>query len=124
MIASRFSINMHKLTEELGKNENSRLEVSENNECVRLVIANEASPLESEILQPQDKSKSESSFKWWIKVSLWCIISIVFLLAFFKWGVPFLFEKVIHINYIAIFSVYNYLLAVLLKIELVPVIYF
>ncbi|XP_022942997.1 uncharacterized protein LOC111447864 [Cucurbita moschata] len=86
---------MLKPTEELGKDENRRLEASENNEYVRLVVASEPSPLESEILQLHSKSKSESSFKWWIKVSLWCIIIIVFLLAFFKWGVPFLFEKVI-----------------------------
>ncbi|XP_023552047.1 uncharacterized protein LOC111809841 isoform X3 [Cucurbita pepo subsp. pepo] len=92
---SRLSINMHKSIEELGKNENSRHEACENNEYARLVIANEAGPLESEILQPQDKLKSKSPLKRWIKISLWCIVSIVFLLVFFKWGVPFLFEKVI-----------------------------
>ena len=106
IIANRLPINMLKPTEEVGKEENRRLEASENNEYVRLVIASEPSPLESEILQLHDKSKSESSFKWWIKVSLWCIIIIVFLLAFFKWGVPFLFEKVIPVNYIAISSLY------------------
>ncbi|KAG6577343.1 hypothetical protein SDJN03_24917, partial [Cucurbita argyrosperma subsp. sororia] len=86
---------MHKSIEELGKNEISRNEACENNEYARLVIANEAGPLESEILQPQDKLKSKSPLKRWIKISLWCIVSIVFLLVFFKWGVPFLFEKVI-----------------------------
>ena len=107
IIDSRLSINMHKSIEELGKNENSRHEACENNEYARLVIANEAGPLESEILQPQDKLKSKSPLKRWIKISLWCIVSIVFLLVFFKWGVPFLFEKVIPINYITIFSVYK-----------------
>lgn len=93
---------MLKSTEELGENVISRLETSENNEYVRLVIANETSPLESEILQPEAKLENRFSLKWWIKVSLWSIISIVFLLAFFKWGVPFLFEKVIPLNYSAI----------------------
>ncbi|XP_004133746.1 uncharacterized protein LOC101213801 [Cucumis sativus] len=86
---------MLKSTEELGENGSRRHETSENNEYVRLVIANETIPLELEILQPQEKSENTFSLKWWIKVSLWSIISIVFLLAFFKWGVPFLFEKVI-----------------------------
>ena len=95
---------MLKSTEELGENGSRRHETSENNEYVRLVIANETIPLELEILQPQEKSENTFSLKWWIKVSLWSIISIVFLLAFFKWGVPFLFEKVVPLNLHSLFS--------------------
>ncbi|GAB2284014.1 hypothetical protein Dimus_018497 [Dionaea muscipula] len=35
------------------------------------------------------------SLSWWIKAVIYCGLAVLFILAFFKWGVPFLFEKVL-----------------------------
>lgn len=66
--------------------------VREGSEYVRLVISDEPSTTEAESLQPQAPKKR--SYTWWIKAMTWCFSTIVVLLIFLKWGVPFLFEKV------------------------------
>ncbi|KAA8545345.1 hypothetical protein F0562_020129 [Nyssa sinensis] len=81
--------------EELGKHsENNGSQMREDSEYVRLVIPNEPSTAEIGILQPQSETKNKS-FRWWIKAIIWCFLTVIALLIFFKWGVPFLFEKVL-----------------------------
>ncbi|XP_062173906.1 uncharacterized protein LOC133879382 [Alnus glutinosa] len=79
---------------ELVKHANSEHHVRENSEYTRLVISSEPCSAEADILQPQADARTKS-FLWWIKVLLWCMVIIIFLLIFLKWGVPFLFEKVL-----------------------------
>ncbi|KAL7205604.1 hypothetical protein ACSBR2_018518 [Camellia fascicularis] len=69
-------------------------QVREHSEYVRLVISNEPRTGEGVTLQPQAGTKHKS-FICWTKAILWCSITILILLIFAKWGVPFLFEKVI-----------------------------
>ncbi|KAL7001583.1 hypothetical protein U1Q18_002736 [Sarracenia purpurea var. burkii] len=69
-------------------------EVQDDSEYVRLVISDEPRVAEADTLQPQAETNSKS-FIWWIKAILWCLISIIILLIFMKWGVPFVFEKVL-----------------------------
>lgn len=64
----------------------------EESEYVRLVISNERIG-EGLLLQPE--ASRERSIFWWIKCLLWCSAAIVIILVFIKWGVPFLFEKVL-----------------------------
>ncbi|XP_057503010.1 uncharacterized protein LOC130786681 [Actinidia eriantha] len=78
--------------EKLGKDSlNGRGHVREDSEYVRLVISDE--PSLSDAVQPQ--TETNKSFIWWIKAILWCFITILLLLIFMKWGVPFIFEKVL-----------------------------
>lgn len=81
-------------SEEVGKHANSVHHAREDNEYVRLVISNEARTAEADILQPQVETRIKSSL-WWFKALIWCIVTIILLLIFLKWGVPFLFEKVL-----------------------------
>lgn len=70
------------------KHDNSRLD----SEYVRLVISNELQEPEADTeSQPQPR---KNPLVWWIKVAIWCSITIIVLLIFVKWGVPFLVEKV------------------------------
>ncbi|KAA8536667.1 hypothetical protein F0562_029145 [Nyssa sinensis] len=81
-------------SEDLGKcSENSGSQVREDSEYVRLVISNEPSTAEADVLQPQAEAENKSI--WWIKAIIWCLVTIMLLLIFLKWGVPFLFEKVL-----------------------------
>lgn len=84
-------------SEESGKHANSVPHVREDSEYVRLVISNETNRVEADILQPQSEA-GVKSFWWWIKALAWCLVTIACVLIFLKWGVPFLFEKVLHIN--------------------------
>lgn len=63
-------------------------------EYVRLVISDEPRAVETEMLQPREESRI-NSFRWWMKVLLWCIASVIIGLVLLKWGVPFVFEKVL-----------------------------
>ncbi|KAL4556381.1 hypothetical protein LXL04_039032 [Taraxacum kok-saghyz] len=66
---------------------------TEDSEHVRLVISNESTS-ESDILQLQTENR-DTRFKWWIKTLTFSIIAILLSILFLKWGVPFLFEKVL-----------------------------
>lgn len=66
----------------------------EDSEYVRLVISSEPRVINGDSLQPQS-AQGTRSCRWWIKLMLWCVITVIASLAFLKWGVPFLFEKVI-----------------------------
>ncbi|KAM5574153.1 hypothetical protein ABKV19_013578 [Rosa sericea] len=81
-------------SEESGKNANSVHHVREDSEYVRLVISNETNTAEADVSQPQSEA-GVKSFWWWIKALALCLVTIVVLLIFLKWGVPFLFEKIL-----------------------------
>ncbi|KAL6329244.1 hypothetical protein AAG906_014856 [Vitis piasezkii] len=82
-------------SEEMDKlNTNSGHNVREESEYVRLVISNEARLSEADILQPQAETRIKS-FIWWIKALIFCVVNIIFLLIFLKWGAPFMFEKIL-----------------------------
>ncbi|KAK7331212.1 hypothetical protein VNO77_25430 [Canavalia gladiata] len=82
-------------SEELEKHANSGHHVRGNSEYVRLAISDEPRAVETEMLQPQAESRIKS-FKWWMKVFLWCFVIVVLALVLVKWGVPFVFEKVLY----------------------------
>ena len=82
--------------EKLEKYSDSGHYINRNSEYDRLVISDEPAVFEAEILQPQAERRIKS-FWWWIKAFLWCLVIIIFALVFVKWGVPFLFEKVLHL---------------------------
>lgn len=82
-------------SEEIDKNNaNADHNVREDSEYVRLVVSDEARLVEADTLQPQADARMQSLL-WWIKISILCILTVIFLLIFLKWGVPFLFEKVL-----------------------------
>lgn len=78
------------LQEDTTKHMASTIEESEH---VRLVISNERTT-EVDILQLQTENR-DKRFKWWIKTLTFSIIAIILTILFLKWGVPFLFEKVL-----------------------------
>lgn len=82
-------------------NTNSGHNVREESEYVRLVISNEARLSEADILQPQAETRIKS-FIWWLKALIFCVVNVIFLLIFLKWGAPFMFEKVFPILHLLI----------------------
>ncbi|KAL8205951.1 hypothetical protein R6Q57_009502 [Mikania cordata] len=82
--------------EDAAKNIASTLNTErEDGEYVRLVISsNERSVAEADALQSQSE-RSNQSLKWWIKSVTLSIIVIVVSVILLKWGVPFIFEKVL-----------------------------
>ncbi|XP_024964062.1 uncharacterized protein LOC112504360 [Cynara cardunculus var. scolymus] len=66
----------------------------EDSEHVRLVISNERGTAEADTFQPRTE-RSNESLKWWIKTVTLSIIAIIVTIVFLKWGVPFIFEKVL-----------------------------
>lgn len=88
------SMEMPDKAEKSGKMLNDQNQLREDSEYVRLVISNEPRLDEGVALQPRAETKYRS-YIWWIKAISWCFIVILVLLVFVKWGVPFLFEKVL-----------------------------
>ncbi|KAL1358758.1 hypothetical protein HN51_004005 [Arachis hypogaea] len=82
-------------SEELEKHATSGHRARGNSEYVRLAISDEPRAGEVEISQPQAEP-GINAFWWWMKVFLWCIIIVVLSLVLLKWGVPFIFEKVLY----------------------------
>lgn len=79
---------------EFVKHANSGHHVRENSEYARLVISSEPSSVEAGISQAHAEARA-SYFIWWIKALLWCMVIVAVVIIFLKWGVPFLFEKVL-----------------------------
>ncbi|KAF2309935.1 hypothetical protein P3X46_031830 [Hevea brasiliensis] len=82
---------------EAANSEHHPVNLREDSEYVRLVISNEprvAEPEDTHILQTEANARIKS-FIWWIKALALCILLIILLLILLKWGVPFLFEKVL-----------------------------
>ncbi|KAL0412835.1 UNVERIFIED_CONTAM: hypothetical protein Sradi_1485200 [Sesamum radiatum] len=75
------------------KHDNSGGQVREDSEYVRLVISNETGLAETDS-ESQWQSRKRSLIRW-IKALLWFIITVIAVLIFIKWGVPFLAEKVL-----------------------------
>ncbi|GAA0139409.1 hypothetical protein LIER_00960 [Lithospermum erythrorhizon] len=75
-------------------NAESSGQLKEDNEYVRLVINDHPNSGESNSSLTQEHIR-RSSLTWWIKATIWCVLSLIVLLSFVKWGVPFLFEKVL-----------------------------
>lgn len=69
-------------------------QVKEDSEYVRLVISSEPRTLDVDILRHRSQPRIRT-LNWWIKAIILCLITIAALLIFLKWGVPFLFEKVL-----------------------------
>lgn len=69
-------------------------QVKEDSEYVRLVISDEPTAAEADRFQSQAEKKYKS-LMWWIKAVLWCAFTILIILVFVKWAVPFTFEKVL-----------------------------
>ncbi|XP_059279845.1 uncharacterized protein LOC132033780 [Lycium ferocissimum] len=75
-------------------NANGESCISEGSEYVKLVIRNE--PRATEAVNLQSEVPARKGFTvWWIKAIIWCSSIVIILLIFIKWGVPFLFEKVL-----------------------------
>lgn len=75
------------------RSENPR-NVREDNEYVRLVISDRSRVPEVGEVQPRSGARI-NALVWWTKAFFWCIVAILILMIFVKWGVPFLFEKVL-----------------------------
>lgn len=68
--------------------------IREDSEYVGLVTSDLTKRSEGGALHSQAAIRSKS-FIWWIKALILCSTSIAIFLIFLKWGVPFLFEKVL-----------------------------
>ncbi|KAG9460039.1 hypothetical protein H6P81_004547 [Aristolochia fimbriata] len=67
---------------------------AEDSEYVRLVIGSDHRLREADDLQSRLGAKSAST-KWWLKILVCCLASILILLILLKWGIPFILEKVL-----------------------------
>lgn len=86
-------------TEEAGiKQNNSKVQVKEDSEYVRLVVPNELRTHETYAVSPTQPRKRSSI--WWIKAIIWSSITIILLLVFVKYVVPFLVEKVLQFHFL------------------------
>ncbi|KAI7728242.1 hypothetical protein M8C21_019025 [Ambrosia artemisiifolia] len=62
-------------------------------EYERLVVSTE-DKVEFDTLQPQT-GRCNRSCKWWIKAVIWSIITILVSVFVIKWGVPYVFDKIL-----------------------------
>lgn len=60
----------------------------------RLDISNETVTIEAHVSQSQGGDRMKPVI-WWIKVSALLLVATLLVLIFLKWGVPFIFEKVL-----------------------------
>ncbi|XP_044488327.1 transmembrane protein 64-like [Mangifera indica] len=65
--------------------------IKEDSEYVRLVVSSEAGPTS----EPQLQTRTKSFIIWWIKAFAFCVFLLLVSLVLLKWGLPFLFEKVL-----------------------------
>ncbi|KZV30598.1 hypothetical protein F511_05748 [Dorcoceras hygrometricum] len=89
-------MNIPNSTLELERKHSSRgsNQVRNSNEYTRFVIPNEIRIPEANLNQSRTPLTTKSIL-WWIKAVAWCSISIIALLIFVKWGMPFLIQKVL-----------------------------
>lgn len=99
---SGVSMKMPDSTEETEmKQSNSKMQVKENSEYVRLVTPNELRAHEAYTVSPTQQRKRSL---WWIKVMIWSSLTIALLLVFVKYGVSFLVEKVLQFPYFLVIN--------------------
>ncbi|VVB03881.1 unnamed protein product [Arabis nemorensis] len=82
------------LKESVDGNLDSVRHMREDNEYVRLVVAHEAAAAESVLTVSQSEARSKR-LMWWLKVLGLSAFALLLTLVFAKWGVPFVFEKVL-----------------------------
>ncbi|WOL16720.1 hypothetical protein Cni_G25508 [Canna indica] len=81
-------------SEMLGKNnETSELQTMED-EYVRLVVPTERRVGNSDSQHATEKANSKS-WIWWMKLISGCFLVMILIFIFVKWGIPFMFEKVL-----------------------------
>ncbi|ESQ33079.1 hypothetical protein EUTSA_v10004591mg [Eutrema salsugineum] len=80
------------LKESKDDSSDSARHMREDNEYVRLVVAHEAAPAEIIVSQSEMRSKN---LMWWFKALGICALTLLLTLFFAKWGVPFVFKKVL-----------------------------
>jgi len=68
--------------------------IREDSEYVRLVTDNSSKRAEAEVLQSLPVTRL-NPVMWWVRVLIFCSVGIGFIVILLKWGVPFLFEKVL-----------------------------
>jgi hypothetical protein len=68
--------------------------VREDSEYVRLVISDEPRVGDFDISQVQSRARIKAFIRW-IKALIWCLVIATLILVFLKWGVSFLFDKVL-----------------------------
>lgn len=85
-------------SDELENRSSSGHHVRGNSEYVRLVISDDPRAIEAEILQPQAETRVKSFF-WWIKIVSWCLLIVILAIFLVKWGLPFVFERVLFFHY-------------------------
>ncbi|GLT75695.1 hypothetical protein SLA2020_473980 [Shorea laevis] len=76
---------------------NSASHVGDDSERVRLVISSEPRAAElDDILQPHPHQEAtDTTIIWWIRAIFIFILILILFLIFLKWGMPFLFKKVL-----------------------------
>lgn len=91
------------LKESVDGNLDSVRHMREDNEYVRLVVAHEAAAAETVLTVSQSEARSKR-LMWWLKVLGLSAFALLLTLIFAKWGVPFVFEKVISLTHFSSFS--------------------
>lgn len=67
----------------------------DNSEYVRLVTSGLAKTTEANGLAPRGRARRLRSLMWWIKALILFCFAVLVTVVFVKWGVPFIFEKVL-----------------------------
>ncbi|KAG5548894.1 hypothetical protein RHGRI_014301 [Rhododendron griersonianum] len=93
-MVGQISSALEKMPDRAVKLENESLNGGSHSEYVRLGISDDPVVAETDTFQTQAETKYTSVI-WWIKAILWCSISVLILFIIVKWGVPFLFVKVL-----------------------------
>ncbi|XP_010523424.1 PREDICTED: uncharacterized protein LOC104801773 [Tarenaya hassleriana] len=73
----------------------SVIRLREDNEYVRLVMSHEPAAAETGLSEETQVEVRSKKLIWWIKTVGICASILILSLVFVKWGVPFLFEKVL-----------------------------
>ena len=66
----------------------------EDNESVRLVVVTHEASSQPETVSQSEEMQSRN-LMWWFKALCLCALTLLLTLVFAKWGVPFVFQKVI-----------------------------
>ncbi|CAF2143101.1 BnaA02g26360D [Brassica napus] len=67
----------------------------EDNESVRLVVVTHEASSQPETVSQSEEMHSRNLLWWWFKALCICALTLLLTLVFAKWGVPFVFQKVL-----------------------------